>query len=143
MIERHDSVIVATFVRLAVPPAQLFGLYVLAHGHYSPGGGFQAGVILAATWMLLALAFGREAIEGLDESRLLGLGAAGVLLYLVTGAASLAAGAAFLDYGGLPVAAAPARARYLGILSVEIGVAVAVAATLLVLFCRLADRTSP
>ena len=52
MIERDNSVVVTTFVRFLVPTAQLFGLYVLAHGHESPGGGFQAGVILAAAYVL-------------------------------------------------------------------------------------------
>ena len=62
MIERADSLVVRTFVRLLVAPAQLFALYVLAHGHDSPGGGFQAGVILAATYILVGLSLGREAL---------------------------------------------------------------------------------
>ena len=63
MIERHDSVVVTTVLRLLIPVAQLFALYVLAHGHESPGGGFQAGVILGATYILLALGLGREALD--------------------------------------------------------------------------------
>jgi len=63
VIERHDSVIVITFVRILLPFAQLFALYVLGHGHHSPGGGFQAGVILAAGYVLVALALGREALD--------------------------------------------------------------------------------
>ena len=41
-----EDLIIKTAVRLLVPFAQLFGLYVVVHGHYSPGGGFQGGVIL-------------------------------------------------------------------------------------------------
>ncbi len=142
MIERHDSVLVTTFTRLVVPLAQLFALYVLAHGHYSPGGGFQAGVILGATYILLALALGRRAgVAWMNERLLLALAAGGALLYLATGVAGMLGGGTFLDYGALPVAASPVRARYLGILIIETGVAMAVAATLLVLFIRLADRT--
>lgn len=141
MIERHGSVLVTTFTRLVVPLAQLFALYVLAHGHYSPGGGFQAGVILGATYILLALALGRAGVAWMNERLLLALAAAGALLYLATGVAGMLGGGAFLDYGALPVAASPVRARYLGILIIETGVAMAVAATLLVLFIRLADRT--
>ena len=86
MIERHESVVVTTFVRLAVPVAQLFGLYVLVHGHESPGGGFQAGVILAGTYILLALGMGRETFtRHVNEPRWVALAAAGVLLYLVVG----------------------------------------------------------
>jgi multicomponent Na+:H+ antiporter subunit B len=141
MIERHDSVIVISFVRGLLPLVQLFALYVLAHGHYSPGGGFQAGVILAATYILMALAFGREALHRrVDERLFIALGAVGVLLYLGTGLAGLAGGSAFLDYSTLPLGGNPARARYYGILLIETGVAIAVAATLVVVFVRLADR---
>jgi multicomponent Na+:H+ antiporter subunit B len=141
MIERDDSVIVTVFVRLSLPLAQTFGLYVLAHGHYSPGGGFQAGVILAATVVLVALALGRQVLDRyVRERALLALGAGGVLLYLLAGVAGLVLGPAFLDYSALPLGVSPVRARYLGILIVETGVTMTVAATLVVVFCRLADR---
>jgi multicomponent Na+:H+ antiporter subunit B len=138
MIERHESVVVTTFVRLAVPVAQLFGLYVLVHGHESPGGGFQAGVILAGTYILLALGLGREALtRHVNEPRWVALAAAGVLLYLAVGLTGLPEGA-FLDYAGLPPDGA--RARWLGILLIETGVTLAVTTTLVVIFCRLAAR---
>ncbi len=144
MIERDDSVIVTTFVRLLTPLAQLFALYVLAHGHYSPGGGFQAGVILGATYILVALALGREALRRrVNERVFLAVGAGGVLVYLATGLAGPALGSAFLDYSVLPLVASPVTARYVGILLIETGVAIAVAATLVVIFCRLADREPP
>jgi multicomponent Na+:H+ antiporter subunit B len=38
---------------------QLFAFYVLLHGHYSPGGGFQAGILLGASMILPRLALGR------------------------------------------------------------------------------------
>lgn len=140
MIERHDSTIVTTFVRLLVPLAQLFALYVLVHGHESPGGGFQAGVILAASYILLALALGRDALDRRVNERLgLALAAAGVLVYTVTGIVGMVLGRALLDYAALPLPVPPARARFFGILFVETGIAIAVAATLVVLFCRLAD----
>ena len=141
MIERHDSAIVTTFVRLVRPPAQLFALYVLVHGHYSPGGGFQAGVILAAVWIMGALALGRDHPGArVAERAWLAAGAGGVLLYLGAGAAGLLNGGAFLDYAGLALGLGAVRARYVGILLVEVGVTVAVAAALVVIFARLADR---
>jgi multicomponent Na+:H+ antiporter subunit B len=141
MIERHESVIVTTFVRVLIPLAQLFALYVLVHGHGSPGGGFQAGVILGATYITLALALGREALDRrVNEPMCVALGAGGVLLYLMTGVFGMVGGGTFLDYSALPLPVSPVRARYFGILFVETGVAIAVAATVVVLFCRLADR---
>ena len=140
MIERHDSIVVTVFVRMLLPVVQLFALYVLVYGHYGPGGGFQAGVMLGASYILLALALGREVFERrVNERVCLGLAAAGVMLYLLTGVAGLAGGSTFLDYSVLPLPVSPVQARYFGIFLIEIGVAIAVAATIIVLFCRLAD----
>jgi multicomponent Na+:H+ antiporter subunit B len=137
VIQGHDSVVVVTFARATAPLAQTFALYVLVHGHESPGGGFQAGVIFAASYVMLRLALGAGAPDGrLDEPRWLALAAAGVLLYLATGLAGLA-GRAFLDYAAL-APLQPVPARWLGILLVETGVGLAVAATLVVIFRRLA-----
>lgn len=139
MIERHASVVVVTFVRILTPLVQLFALYVLAYGHYGPGGGFQAGVILAASHILVALALGEQALaRRVNERVCLALAAGGVFLYMATGLVGFV-GAAFLDYSALPLPVSPARARYVGILLIEIGVAIAVAATMIALFCRLAD----
>ncbi|HEY7521303.1 MAG TPA: MnhB domain-containing protein [Methylomirabilota bacterium] len=140
MIERHNSLVVVTFVRALLPVVQLFALYVLVYGHYGPGGGFQAGVMLAAAYILLALALGPEAFERrVNERVCLGLAAAGVLLYVLTGVAGVTGGATFLDYSVLPLPVSPVRARYFGILLIETGVAIAVSATVVVLFYRLAD----
>lgn len=143
MIERHASVVVQTFVRVLTPLAQLFALYVLAFGHYSPGGGFQAGVILGATYILLALALGRDILDRkVNQPVCVALGAAGVLLYALTGVAGMAGGGTFLDYSRLPLPVTPVHARYFGILFIEIGVTLGVAATLIILFCRLGERES-
>jgi len=143
VIERHASVVVQTFVRVLTPLAQLFALYVLAFGHYSPGGGFQAGVILGATYILLALAFGRDILDRkVNQPVCVALGAAGVLLYALTGVAGMAGGGTFLDYSRLPLPVTPVRARYFGILFIETGVTLGVAATLIILFCRLGEQES-
>ena len=41
----------------------LFGIYIVLFGHLTPGGGFAGGVILASSYLLLMLAFGREFVE--------------------------------------------------------------------------------
>ncbi len=41
----------------------LFGIYIVIFGHLTPGGGFAGGVILASSYVLLMLAFGREFAE--------------------------------------------------------------------------------
>jgi multisubunit Na+/H+ antiporter MnhB subunit len=41
----------------------LFGIYIILFGHLTPGGGFAGGVILASSYVLLMLAFGRELVQ--------------------------------------------------------------------------------
>ena len=41
----------------------VFGIYIILFGHLTPGGGFAGGVILASSYVLLMLAFGREFVE--------------------------------------------------------------------------------
>ena len=41
----------------------LFGIYIVIFGHLTPGGGFAGGVILASSYVLLMLAFGKEFVE--------------------------------------------------------------------------------
>jgi multicomponent Na+:H+ antiporter subunit B len=140
VIERHDSVIVRTMVRLLLPWIQIFALYVVFHGHYSPGGGFQGGVMLAAGYILVGLALGRAEMDRCAPEPVVLLGAAGgALLFLLTGVAALVAGGALLDYGALPLPGlAGPKLRAFGVLLIEIGITAAVAGTLLVIFARLA-----
>jgi multisubunit Na+/H+ antiporter MnhB subunit len=41
----------------------LFGIYIILFGHLTPGGGFAGGVILAASYVLIMLAFGKEFVQ--------------------------------------------------------------------------------
>ena len=63
MIQEQESIVIKTVARLLVPFIQLFALYVIMHGHSSPGGGFQGGVILAASFLLLAIAYGLDEMK--------------------------------------------------------------------------------
>jgi len=81
---RGMSIIVKTVVRLIAPAMLLVGVSVALHGHLTPGGGFQGGVMLGSTFLLLLLAFGLDFMEGKLGFRfgdsLRGLGAAMILL---------------------------------------------------------------
>jgi len=54
------TLIVKTITRLTVGLILLYGIYILAHGHVSPGGGFAGGVIIALSFIHIMLAFGKE-----------------------------------------------------------------------------------
>ena len=81
--EKGMTVIVKTIVKLVVPPIILFGIYIFLHGHLTPGGGFPGGVIIASSFILLTLAFGREvASQKLKMSTASILESAGDLIFL-------------------------------------------------------------
>lgn len=131
----YDDRIVALSSRLVVPFIQLFALYVVFHGHYSPGGGFQGGAMLAASFLLIRLSVGSDGAQlqfrkgwGTPGSSI------GTLIYLVTGLSTLLLGGYFLDYSQLPLGMGESETRSMGILIVEIGVAVAVACTLTAIY---------
>ncbi len=54
------TLIVKTITRLTVGLILLYGIYILLHGHVSPGGGFAGGVIIALSFIHIMLAFGGE-----------------------------------------------------------------------------------
>jgi multicomponent Na+:H+ antiporter subunit B len=127
---------------LIVPFVQLFALYVVAHGHHSPGGGFQGGVIFGAAIILYALSNDlRRAFRRLSEKAALLASAAGVLIYVGTGLLCLFLGGNFLDYSQLAVIlhTDAVMARSYGILIVEIGVGLAVMAVMVSLYYNLSS----
>jgi multicomponent Na+:H+ antiporter subunit B len=117
---------------------QLFAIYVLIHGHLSPGGGFQAGVLLGAGAILAGLVAGRRAIPR-PRAALLSV-IAGLALYGGLGAAAPLLGRPYLDYGALPGTGDESRRRYLGILGIEVGVTLAVAGAVILLFHALSTE---
>lgn len=53
---KQESFILNTSSRLLLSVIVLFGVYIIVHGHLSPGGGFQGGVVIATAFLLLFLA---------------------------------------------------------------------------------------
>jgi len=136
------DLIVTTVCRLLIPFIQLFGLYVIAHGHYSPGGGFQGGVILGASIILLAISHDlRTALKRIGEKVTGLLCSAGVFIYSGTGVLCLLMGLNFLDYSGLTsvLNVDPITARSHGILIVEIGVGLSVMAAMIWIYNNLSS----
>ena len=136
---RHHLVL-RVVSKILIPFILLFGLYVQFHGDFGPGGGFQAGVIFAAAFVLYALVYGVEhAREVLPPKALAILVPAGLLIYALTGFAGIFLGGKFLDYDVL--AATPTAGQHLGVLVIEFGVGVTVAAVMVSVFYAYAGRT--
>ena len=128
--------------KLLIPYILLFALYVQFHGDFGPGGGFQAGVIFAAGFVLYSLVFGIDAARRVAPPRVMeSLAAVGVLIYAGTGVWTLLRGGNFLEYSALNPQH-PTHGQHLGILLVELGVGTAVAAVMITIFFAFAGRQS-
>ena len=91
------SVIVKTVTRWVKGFIFLFGIYIILFGHITPGGGFAGGVILAASYVLLTLAFGKEvSLKRLSKLVAHELDSLGALMFLVIGLCGLWFGGSFL-----------------------------------------------
>jgi multicomponent Na+:H+ antiporter subunit B len=137
-----DSLIIKTAVRLMVPFIQLFGLYVIVHGHYSPGGGFQGGVILGASFILLALAFDmKTSFKHMSEKVNAILGNLGAAIFIGVGLICALVGGLFLDYSALNIIIplGPVEWRSFGIFLVEVGVGLAVMSIMVLLYWNISS----
>ena len=154
--------IIRVVAKLIIPYILLFGFYVQFHGDFGPGGGFQAGVILASGLILYGLVFGLPAVKKVAPPKLIEkLIALGLLIYAGTGVATMLCGKAkggahddlhaehgramanYLDYGALDHHFLPGilpHGQHLGIFLIEFGVGVTVTAVMTMIFYCFAGR---
>ena len=137
---KHFSII-RVITKLMIPVILLFALYVQFHGDFGAGGGFQAGVIFASALILYSLIFGihhaRKVISSGATRMLLSVG---VILYTGVGIAGIIFGGNFLDYNVL--GPNNIAGQHIGILLVELGVGITVAATMITVFFVFAGQDS-
>jgi multicomponent Na+:H+ antiporter subunit B len=132
-------VVLRVIAKLFFPLILLFALYVQFHGDYGPGGGFQAGVIFATGFILYAMVFDLEGAKRVIPPGLLRvLMAIGVLIYAGVGFESMVLGGNFLEYRVL--ADDPVGGQHLGILLIELGVGITVAAVCIAIYYGFAGR---
>jgi len=125
--------------KLMLPFMLLFAFYVHFHGDFGPGGGFQAGVIAAATMILYALIFGLKAARRVAPRALIErMMPLGVLIYASAGLPALFMGHNYLDYGVL--AHDPVHGHEWGILMIETGVFITVSSSMLAIFYAFVER---
>ena len=137
-----ENIILRIISKMLIPLIVLFAFYVQFHGDYSPGGGFQAGVIFSAAFILYTIIFGTDtAGEIIPESILRIIASLGVLLYAGTGVAALLLGGEFLNYSVL--ASDPRSGQHIGIILVELGVGMTVSSIMLLIFYTFANRGRP
>ena len=134
-----SEIVLRVTAKLLIPFILVFALYVQFHGDFGPGGGFQAGVIIAAAVIFYALIFGLPAARRLVPERLVeAMVALGVLIYAGVGIEGVLLGGNFLDY--FVLSHNPVSGQHIGIMLVEIGVCVTVAGVMLMIFYLFAGR---
>ncbi len=135
------DIIIQTVCRILIPFIQLYALYVVAHGDYSPGGGFQGGVIFGSSLILYAIAYNLRALVQRIKEKFIGLlTSIGVLVYAGIGILCMALGGNFLDYGKLSQIIPSGHIRALGMLGVEIGVGITVMAVMVVIYVNIVSE---
>ena len=138
----RDIIVIQT-CRVITPVIQLFALYVVAHGHHSPGGGFQGGVIFGASLILMAISRDLSAaLKRISARRAFILAMVGILIYAGIGMLCIFMGGNFLDYSVLhPLLPATdsVMARSHGMLGVEIGVAFTVSTIMFAIYALLSS----
>lgn len=97
--EKGMSLIVKTITRLTVGTIFLYGVYIITHGHVSPGGGFAGGVIIALAFIHLILAYGKEtAFKKLSQSAASVFESTGAMMFLIIALLGFAGGYFFLNF---------------------------------------------
>ncbi|HEX3424760.1 MAG TPA: MnhB domain-containing protein [Acidimicrobiales bacterium] len=130
---------VAVVTAALIGPAALLGLYVVAHGQLTPGGGFQGGVMLATPSLLLLLAGRRRRFDELHQPFRWELAQAiAVVGFLAFGFAGMVFSHAFLaNFLPLGVIGTVFSAGTITVLNLVAGVGVSTAVVLLtVIFLR-------
>lgn len=134
-----NHIILQVVIRMLVPLIFMYGLYVQFHGEFSPGGGFQAGVICAVAFVAYGLVSGLKDLLRVLPLRVVEIGAAfGVLLYGGVGLATMVMGGKFLEYSVLLVT--PTAGQHLGIFLIELGVGMTVFSVIMVIFYMFSQR---
>ncbi|MCC5872422.1 MAG: Na(+)/H(+) antiporter subunit B [Gammaproteobacteria bacterium] len=135
----NQYIVLRVVSKLMIPVIMIFALYVQFHGEYSPGGGFQAGIVFTAAFIVYTLLFGLEAAQkAVPPVAAHILAAFGVLLFIAFGYASLFLGGNFLEYKVL--LPNDQAGETFGIIGIELGVGITVAAVALSLFYSFAGR---
>lgn len=91
------TLITKTVTRISVWLIILYGIYIILHGHLTPGGGFAGGVIIALAFLNVLLAYGKETVgRWLNLDLIHDLEPAAGAIFLTVGVLGIAMGGGFL-----------------------------------------------
>ncbi len=138
-----DDLIVKTVTKLIIPFIQLYGIFVILHGHLSPGGGFAGGAIIGASFILLTLAFGIEYTKSILSAKVTErVEIGGVIWYIFIGLIGIAISGVFLGnrVAGFPMGTFGSVISGGMISLITIGIGLKVASTMISLFHHIIEE---
>ena len=137
----RENVVIRTVSRLSVPFIQLFGLYVIIHGASGAGGGFQGGIALASSFILMIIAFGVADVKRrINEKGIMIYSIVGILLFILTGLLSLLFAGNFLQLNVIEEAFGIAGLHAILTDIVEVGIGITVMAVMISIIYDMAER---
>lgn len=138
-----DDVILREITTMMIPFIQMYGLYIIAHGHLSPGGGFAGGTVLAISMILYTLASGLDqSLKKIPHKVSSTMESFGATWYAAIGLVGVLRGANFLMNRGAGVPLGrPGQLFSSGlVMIITVGVGLKVASTVLSLFHTLVEE---
>lgn len=115
--------------KIIIPFIQIFGIYIIFHGHLSPGGGFAGGTVIGASFILYRVVFGKEETnKKLSYKRLMKTICVSIMLYGIIKGYSFIVGGSHLDLPELPIGTIGniISGKYLLPLNILVGIIVAI-----------------
>jgi len=132
-----NDVIVKTITRIIIPFAQVYGIFIILHGHISPGGGFSGGALIGSTLILYTLVFGMKKGEKKFSHKTSEFAeSGGIFIYVLIGFIGLIFGGSFLANisAGFPIGT-PGEILSSGMIPIlMVGIGIKVASTMISLF---------
>ncbi|HDQ07802.1 MAG TPA: hypothetical protein ENN44_03355 [Methanoculleus sp.] len=137
----RENVVIRTVSRLAVPFIQVFALYVIVHGASGAGGGFQGGVVFAASFVLMVIAFGLGSVrKRIDNRGFMICSVLGIFAYAGIGFLCLLFAGNYLEYGAIEAALGIPHLHGLLIDVVEAGIGINVMAVMTSIIYDIAEQ---
>ena len=97
-----DDLVVKKVTSILLPFLQVYGFYVLLHGHLSPGGGFAGGAIIGASIILFIIIFGAQEGKKINPRlSVIVVKSIGAISYIMIGLVGITLGGNFLTSGNL------------------------------------------
>lgn len=141
-----EDQIVRITSRLVAPFIQVYGIYVILHGHLTPGGGFSGGAIFGASLVLIALSFNLEAgVKQISHQTASFLESGSALGFTVTGLIAIALGGNYLANraAGFPLGEAGQLFSSGAIMVITVFIGIKVASTITTLFYNIIEKEEP